>query len=158
MEILWWLIVLVLFLLGFAGLFLPVLPDMPLFLGGFAVYHFLIDPTALGLSFWVGAVLITIGAVAVDYVAGGIAAKTYGGSRAAVWAAFAGALVGIFLGPAGLLIGPLAAVILVELLQKKSWEEALRIGYGTLVGFLGGIFFKGLLMVGLLIWFLILVL
>lgn len=72
-------------------------------------------------------------------------------------AAVAGAIIFPFiLGPVGILVGPLVAVVIVELIQRKSWQEALRVGWGTLVGFLGGLFFKGLLMFGILIWFVIL--
>lgn len=157
MEIIWWILTVLLFILGFVGLILPVLPDAPLLLAGFLVYHFLINSDTLPTSFWVGAVLITL-VVVVDYVAGGIAARTYGGSKWSIPAAILGALVGIAFGPLGILVGPLVAVFLLELILKKDWQQALRVGYGTLVGFLGGLFVKGLLMGGLLIWFLILVL
>ncbi|PTX55043.1 hypothetical protein C8P63_1222 [Melghirimyces profundicolus] len=153
MELIWWILTVGLFILGFAGLVLPVLPDAPLLLLGFLVYHFLINPEVLNPPFWIGAVLITIGVVLIDYFAGGIAARTYGGSKWSVLAAVAGALAGIPFGPLGILVGPLVAVVGVEWIRKKDWREALRIGYGTLVGFLGGLLVKGLLMTGLVIWF-----
>lgn len=157
-EVLGWILILVLFMAGFLGLLLPVLPDAPLLFVGFLLYHFLIDSNALNWPFWVVAAIVTGVAILIDYVAGGVAARTYGGSRKAVLAAVAGAILFPFiLGPLGILVGPLVAVVFVELLQKKSWQEALRAGWGTLVGFLGGIFFKGLLMIGMLIWFGILI-
>ncbi|WP_169713509.1 DUF456 domain-containing protein [Paludifilum halophilum] len=157
MEIIWWLIIVLLFIAGFAGLLLPVLPDSPLMLLGFVLYHFLIDSDSLTLSFWIGAVLITAAVLAIDYIAGGIAARTYGGSRWSIGAAMIGALVGgIVFPPLGILFGPILAVMIVELLQKKSWEEALKTGFGTLVGFLGGLFVKGLLMIGMIVWFILL--
>lgn len=158
MEIIWWILTVLLFILGFVGLILPFLPDAPLLFAGFLVYQFLINPDSLNTSFWVGAVLITLVVLIIDYVAGGIAARTYGGSKWSIPAAIIGALVGIPFGPAGILLGPLVTVFLLELILKKDWQQALRVGYGTLVGFLGGIFVKGLLMGGLLIWFLILAL
>src|SRR5690606_5425243 len=96
--------------------------------------------------------------VITDYVAGGIAARTYGGSRWSLPAAVVGALAGIPLGPLGLVLGPVVAVIAVEFFRKKDWQEAFRVGFGTLLGFVGGVLVKGLMMVGLLIWFLILAL
>ncbi|MFD1426189.1 uncharacterized protein YqgC (DUF456 family) [Kroppenstedtia sanguinis] len=157
MEIIWWILVVLLFILGFAGLILPVLPDAPLLFIGFLLYHFLIDSDVLSTSFWVGAVGITLVVVVIDYVAGGITARTYGGSKWSIPVAILGGLVGISFGPLGILIGPFLAVFLLEWILKKDWQQALRVGYGTLVGFFGGLFIKGLLMVGLLIWFLILV-
>ncbi|MBO2532990.1 hypothetical protein SAMN04488025_11752 [Planifilum fulgidum] len=157
MEVLWWILVVILFVAGFAGLLIPVLPDAPLLFVGFLVYHFLIDSDALNWPFWVAAVIVMAVAFLVDYVASGVAARTYGGSRLSVLAAVAGAIIFPFiLGPVGILVGPLVAVVIVELIQRKSWQEALRVGWGTLVGFLGGLFFKGLLMFGILIWFVIL--
>lgn len=157
MEVLWWILVVILFVAGFAGLLIPVLPDAPLLFVGFLVYHFLIDSDALNWPFWVAAVIVMAVAFLVDYVASGVAARTYGGSRFSVLAAVAGAIIFPFiLGPVGILVGPLVAVVIVELIQRKSWQEALRVGWGTLVGFLGGLFFKGLLMFGILIWFVIL--
>jgi uncharacterized protein len=156
MEIVWWILTVLLFVLSFVGLILPVLPDAPLLFAGFLVYQFLINSDTLPISFWVGAVLITLVVVVVDYVAGGIAARSYGGSKWSIPAAILGALVGVAFGPIGILVGPLVAVFLLEWILKKDWEQALRAGYGTLVGFLGGLFIKGLLMAGLLIWFLIL--
>lgn len=35
MEIIWWILTVLLFILGFVGLILPVLPDAPLLLAGF---------------------------------------------------------------------------------------------------------------------------
>jgi uncharacterized protein len=158
MDAIWWILVIILFIAGYLGLLIPVLPDAPLLFVGFLLYHFLIDSHSLNGPFWIAAVIVTLLTILVDYVASGVAARTYGGSRISVWAAVIGAIVFPFLlGPLGILVGPLVAVVVVELIQRKSWEEALRVGWGTLVGFLGGLFFKGILMTGMLIWFGILV-
>ncbi|MDR6224286.1 DUF456 domain-containing protein [Desmospora profundinema] len=162
MELLWWLLIVLCFMIGFAGLFVPVVPDTPMLLAGFGIAHFFVDPEALPLSFWVAAGLITLASMAVDYIAGGIAAKTSGGTNVSVLASVLGAigftilLAPFGLGLVGLLFGPMLAVVLVELIQGKSAEQALKVGFATLVGFLGGIFVKGLLMAGLIIWFMIL--
>ncbi|GGE24633.1 hypothetical protein GCM10011571_28480 [Marinithermofilum abyssi] len=159
METLWWSIIILLFVSAYMGLVLPVLPDAPLMLGGFLLYHFLIDDQALSWSFWVTAVVLTVLLFATDYLAGAVAAKTYGASKTSIWAAVAGALLfSLVMGPAGFIVGPLVSVIAVEMAQKKSWQQAVKTGLGTLVGFLGGIFLKGVLMTGMLVWFLVLVL
>ncbi|MEW9033726.1 MAG: DUF456 family protein, partial [Planifilum fimeticola] len=121
MEVLWWILVLILFMAGFLGLLIPVLPDAPLLFVGFLLYLFLIDSDALNWPFWVAAVIVTAVTVLVDYVAGGVAARSYGGSRISVLAAVVGAILFPFiLGPLGILVGPLVAVVLVELIQRKS--------------------------------------
>ena len=85
MEVLWWILVVILFVAGFAGLLIPVLPDAPLLFVGFLVYHFLIDSDALNWPFWVAAVIVMAVAFLVDYVASGVAARTYGGPGFPCW-------------------------------------------------------------------------
>ncbi|QKG84501.1 DUF456 family protein [Kroppenstedtia pulmonis] len=159
MDAIWWILIILLFVTAFIGLLVPVLPDIPLMVIGFALYHFLVDSHSLNLWFWVGAVLLAIVVTVTDYVAGGIAVKTYGGSRYSTIASILGAGVfGLLFPPWGILFGPVVAVILVELSLKKSFPQAVKLGFGTLIGFLGGVIVKGVLMAGLLIWFIILVL
>ena len=76
MEIVWWILTVLLFVLSFVGLILPVLPGTHILsFAGFLVYQFLINSDTLPISFWVGAVLITLVVVVVDYVAGVIGAQ-----------------------------------------------------------------------------------
>lgn len=158
METIWWILVAVLFVLAYAGLILPALPDAPFVLAGFLVYHFFIDPTQLGWSFWIPAVLIVLLLLLVDYIAGGLAAKKYGGSKWSVVAAIAGVLIfPLFLGPVGIIVGPFILVLLTELLQNRNSEDALKIAFSTLVGFLGGVFVKFIAITGMIVWFLFLV-
>ena len=87
----------ILFVAGFAGLLIPVLPDAPLLFVGFLVYHFLIDSDALNWPFWVAAVIV-MAVRLVDYVASGVTARTYG-LRLSVWPPWRGDLFPFILGP-----------------------------------------------------------
>lgn len=156
MEILWWIVVAVLFLLAYLGVILPSLPDTPFVLAGFAVYHFLIDDSKLKLGFWVTAIIVVLLMFLVDYLASSVAVKKYGGSTWSIFAAIVGIIVfPLFLGPIGIVVGPFVLVFLLEWFLKKSWQEALKVGYSTLVGFLGGIIVKFLIITAMLIWFMI---
>jgi uncharacterized protein YqgC (DUF456 family) len=158
LETIGWLLVVLLFILAYAGLLLPALPDAPLALAGFAAYHFLIDSSRLGWGFWVAVTLLTLILFVVDLLSGAAVARKYGGSRGAMVAAVAGALIfPLFLGPVGVIVGPFALVFLLELVRRKNFEEALRIGFGTLVGFLGGVVVKFIAITGMVVWFLFLV-
>lgn len=153
----WWILIIVLFLLAYVGLILPGLPGTPFILGGFLLYHFLIDDTQLGWVFWVTVVVLTLLMFLVDYVASGVAAKKYGGSKWSVVAAVIGVLIFPFiLGPIGIIVGPFLLVFFVELMLNRNWEEAMKIGFSTVIGFLGGIFVTFLIMTGMIIWFLFL--
>lgn len=153
---LWWILIVVLFILGYLGLAVPVLPDMPLILAGFAVYHFLIDDHTFGWVFWSAAIFLTILLFFVDYVSGAILAKAQGGSSLAML----GAVVGVltfpwFTGPIGVIAGPFILVFLIEYLRNRDAGEALKISYQTIIGYLCGVVVKGLLITMMVIWFLL---
>lgn len=155
MTVLLWIAIVALFVLGFAGLVVPVLPDALLLMAGFLVFHFFIDNEVLTASFWWTASVITVIVIAVDYFASGLGAHKYGASKWSLVSAALGIFIfPFFLGPIGILVGPFVAVVVTELLLQKTVAEALKIGFGTLVGFLGGVFVKGLIMLGLIGWFL----
>ncbi|MFC7441500.1 DUF456 domain-containing protein [Laceyella putida] len=159
MDILLWVLIIVLFILGFVGLVVPVLPDVPLLVAGFALYHFLIDGTQLGAGFWITTIVLAVLLMLVDYISSSVAVKKYGGSTLAVVAAVLGVLTFPFImGPIGIIVGPFLLVFLLEIIVKKDVNEAFKVAYGTLVGFLGGALVKFLVMLGLVIWFGVLVL
>ncbi|WP_164491715.1 DUF456 domain-containing protein [Staphylospora marina] len=156
METFGWILASLLFLLAYVGVFLPVLPDAPLALAGFVVYHFLVDSESLGWGFWITAVLVTGLLVLVDLLSGAAMARKYGGSRGSIVAAVIGALVfPAFMGPIGVVVGPFLLVFLLEWVLRKDAREAVRIGFGTLIGFLGGVFVKFVAITGLIVWFLL---
>lgn len=154
----YWIVIGVLFFLAYIGIVAPVLPDVPFILAGIAVYHFFINDQEFGVWSWIILIILSLILIAIEYFAGGIAANKYGGSRWDIPAAFLGAMlfsiIPIF-GPLGIVIGPLVTVFLMELLLKKSFDTALKISLTTLIGFLGGVFVKFLVMTGIIIWFLL---
>lgn len=155
-ETITWIGIAVLFFLAYVGLLVPVLPDYPLALVGFAVYDFLLDGD-LGWIFWVIALIVAVILFIVEYIASGIAVKSKGGSKWGMVAAIIGIFIfPFFLGPLGLIIGPFVMVVMVEYAQKKKFNEALEIAYSTLVGFVGGIFVKFFVITGMICWFLLL--
>lgn len=158
MDIVWWIVIGLLFLLAYVGLVVPLVPDMPFLIAGLAIYEFVLPGNNLGWFFWSSVIVLTIVLFFLDYLASGIAAKKYGGSKWAVPASVVGIILFPFiLGPVGMIVGPFAMVLLVELLQNKRLQDAVKVAFGTLVGFFGGIFVKFFTMTVLLIWFGILV-
>ncbi|BAH44286.1 MULTISPECIES: DUF456 domain-containing protein [Brevibacillus] len=159
MEIFLWVVVVLLFLLSIAGIFLPVLPDTILLWGGFLLYHFFIADPGAGLpaSFWWGMVVLSILLYGADLLTNMYFVKKYGGSKWSSIAAAAGIILGIFVFPPfGMLILPFVFVVLVELMvQKQSMERAVKAGVGSLIGFLGSAVVKVILQVTMIIWFFI---
>ncbi|QQE76247.1 DUF456 domain-containing protein [Brevibacillus composti] len=159
MDILLWLVIIILFVLSIAGIFLPVLPDTLLLWGGFLLYHFFVADPGSGLpaSFWWGMAVLSILLYGADLLTNMYFVKRYGGSKASSWAAALGIFLGIFVFPPfGMLIMPFVLVVLVELLlQKQPLERAVKAGVGSLVGFLGSAVVKVVLQVVMIIWFFI---
>ncbi|GIO06021.1 DUF456 domain-containing protein [Brevibacillus reuszeri] len=159
MDIVLWIIVIALFVLSIAGIFLPVLPDTILLWGGFLLYHFFIADPGAGLpaSFWWGMAVLSVLLYGADLLTNMFFVKKYGGSKWSSMAAVIGIILGIFLFPPfGMLIMPFVLVVLVELLiQKQSLEKAIRAGFGSLIGFLGSAVVKVVLQVAMIIWFFI---
>ncbi|SDY99186.1 DUF456 domain-containing protein [Thermoactinomyces sp. DSM 45892] len=153
-----WIIIIALFALGFLGLIFPVLPDVPLLMAGFAMYHFFVDDQALGLWFWIITSVVMVLSFLVDNFASGIAAKKAGGSSGSFWAAALGAIVfSLFLGPLGVIVGPFVFVLVVEWIRTQDFKKAFSVGISTLIGFIGGILVKLIILIALLVWFFVLI-
>ncbi len=101
-------------------------------------------------------VLLLIGA---DYAANMIGVKKYGGSKAGVWGSTIGLLIGPFIIPViGILIGPFLGAMLAELLvHRRNWKEAVRIGFGSVVGFISSVITKGIIQALMIIYFFIVI-
>lgn len=130
----------ILLLAGFVGCFLPVLPGVACSYAALLV----LLPTSHAPSV---ARVATAGAIAVavlvlDYIVPAIGAKRFNCSRWGIFGCMAGTVVGIFFAPAGILLGPFLGAIAGELVAGKAAHEALRGGFGALLGFLFGMALK----------------
>lgn len=157
-EALWWLVIVTLFGLSLLGLIYPVLPSILLVWLGFAVYHFALEPIG-STWFWVMMLLFTLLVFVADYAAHLYFVSRSGGSRLAQWAALGGLVIGPFImGPAGLLVGPFAAVLAVELFRQKDPLLAAKVAAGALLGFLSSTVIKLVIQGVMIAWFLWIVL
>ena len=155
-NILAMIIAIIMFVVGFAGTILPVLPGVVLVYGGMIVYGLMTGIENLGPKFFIIQGLATLVILGVDFVAASIGTKKYKGSKKAAIGAFVGTFVGLFfLGPFGLLIGPFVGAMLVELIQGKDMDQAFSSGFGTVVGNIGGTIFKLMGEIVMIIYFFI---
>ena len=133
-----------LIIIGFIGSALPVLPGPPLAWVGYLLLHWtdrVKDNPNYDNSLWIMlffVILVTI----LDYVVPVWGTKRWGGSKAGMWGATIGLIVGLFFGPAGIIIGPFAGAFIGELISGKREQEALRSGWGSFLGFLLGVGMK----------------
>lgn len=133
-----------LFLAGLAGTVLPMLPGPVLIFAGMLFYGIVTDFAGLDSNFYLLQTMALIILFLVDYVSSAAGVKVFGGSKKTGLAAGLGVLVGllILLGPLGLVIGPFAGAVLVEILAGSSVERSIRIGFGAVIGLLGGTLVK----------------
>lgn len=144
-----------LFLVGLAGIIIPALPGTPVIWLGMLLYGLLTGFSNLAPSFFIFQGLLALAAMAVDYAATALGSRHFGGSKASLWGAVAGLVVGLFFFPIGLIVGPFLGAFLLELLARGQADQALRSGAGALLGFWGGVPLKLLLGLVMITWFII---
>jgi uncharacterized protein YqgC (DUF456 family) len=132
----------VLVLIGLVGTFLPLLPGVPFVFAGMALAAYVGHFEKVGKPVLIVLGLLTIFALLIDFLAASLGAKRAGASRLAVWGAALGALVGIFLGPFGLLLGSFAGAVAGELLNSRNAQQATRVGFAAWLGLVVGTLFK----------------
>jgi uncharacterized protein len=135
MELLWWLIVIILFAVGLIGTVVPVLPGTVIILAGAIVHRLMVDD-GRSVSWAVIGILIvlTILSYGIDFFGGYIGAKYFGATRWGTIGAIVGAVVGLFIGIVGLLVAPVIGALIGELIAGKRLIDAGRAGWGSLLG------------------------
>ncbi|HUW93800.1 MAG TPA: DUF456 domain-containing protein [Bacteroidales bacterium] len=136
------LIVAILFILtGIVGCLVPVLPGPPLSYLGLVIVHFtrFADVSQkLFIILGIIAVVVTV----LDYIVPIWGTRHFGGSKYGARGATVGLIIGLFLGPAGIIIGPFLGAFVGELIFKDDVKYALKAGFGSLLGFMTGVGLK----------------
>lgn len=157
-DIILWILIIALFVLSFLGLIFPIIPSVLVIWIGFLLYQFFLG-SELNTLFWVAMVVLTVILFVADIIANSYFVKKFGGSKWGERSAAIAVMIGSFIYPPfGLIIVPLLAVFLVELLQRRTWQEATRASVGSLFGFLSGSFAKIIIQLIMIICFFILIL
>ena len=159
MDIIAWILIITFFVIAFIGLIYPIIPSVIFIIGGFIVYGLFYSFSDLPWWFWVIEILLVVLLFGADTVSNLVGVKKFGGSKAGMWGSTIGLLIGPFVIPfAGILIGPFLGAVLAELfVTKSSWEQSLKTGVGSLVGFLTSIVTKGIVQAGMILLFFIVI-
>lgn len=131
----------VLLLMGFAGCFLPVLPGPPLAFAALVLLHFTSVADVSPGVFWTMA-SVAVAVTLLDYVVPVWGTRKYGGTKAGGRGAIAGVIVGLFLGPLGIIAGPFFGALAGELIAGAKSDQAFRAAFGSFIGFLLGVGLK----------------
>ncbi len=152
MDILLIIIGLIFSIFGLLGCLLPVIPGPPLSYIGILILHW--SPKyQFSTKFLVIMGIATLIVTVLDNFLPAMNAKRSGGSKRAVWGAMIGLAVGMFaFPPIGLIVGPFIGAVIGELSTGKDSSDALRSGFSTFIGFLGGVLIK-LIASGVMFWY-----
>lgn len=141
-------------LTGLAGCILPVLPGPPISYAGLLLLHFT-ERYEFSGRFLIVWALITVAVTVLDYMIPVLGAKKYGASKAGIWGSIIGLFIGLFiLPPFGIILGPFIGAVAGEYTAGKQSNEAFRAGFGSFMGFMGGILIK-LVASGMMVWYFI---
>lgn len=141
------------------------LPGTIIILGAIFIYALVTHFNAgIGIPFFVILCVMTLVAETADNWLSAIGARHYGASTSSMWLSFIGGIAGALLigGPLAIVLGPLgpvaggfagafAIVVAHELYLEKNWMDALRAGWGTLVGRMAGVILKVIISAAMII-------
>jgi uncharacterized protein YqgC (DUF456 family) len=140
-EILILITVAILLIVGVIGSVIPVLPGPPISYSAILLLHFFTPyqfDTVLLITLSIFVVVITF----LDYWFQFYGVKKNGGGQKATNGTLIGLLVGIFFfPPIGILLGPFTGAYVGAKMEGND-ENAIRIAFGSILGFLGGTVLK----------------
>jgi len=153
-SILWWLLAALIVIGGLAGTIFPALPGVPMVFAGLFLAAWATGFEPVGFT-----TLTILGALAVlawliDFLAAAMGAKRLGATQRAFWGALFGAVVGMFFGIPGILLGPFVGAVVAEISGGREHQDAVRAGYGAWIGVVLGTAAKlaiAFLMVGIFV-------
>ncbi|WP_066399416.1 DUF456 family protein [Cytobacillus eiseniae] len=159
MDYMYWTLIILLFIIAYVGLVYPIIPSVLFILGGFILYGIFFTFEPFNWFFWVVQGLFIILLFGADYIANLIGVKKFGGSKAGVWGSTIGLLAGPFIIPViGIIIGPFLGAVIAELtVNKKGWKEAVKIGFGSVIGFVSSVITKGAIQTVMIIYFIFMI-
>ena len=137
-SLLWWILAGVIVIAGLIGTVIPVLPGIPLMFTGLVLLAWSTDFEPVGWGTLAVLAALTVISVLIDFLASALGAKRLGASPRAFWGATVGAIVGIFFGLPGIILGPFIGAVSAELVNGQGAMQAGRSGYGAWLGIVLG--------------------
>lgn len=157
METLWWVLSMLLMVLGLFGAVFPVIPDSLFILAGAFLHHFTVRPDHT-VGWWTLGVLtgLCILAHIVDFTAGAMGARKFGASKWGAAGGIIGGIIGtIFFFPFGILLGPVVGALCAEIIfAGREVGAAAKSSWGTLLGTTAGLIGKVVIDVSMVALFL----
>jgi uncharacterized protein len=141
MDLVWVIIGIILMIGGILGCLLPLLPGPPLSFAGLLILQLREEPPFTAKFLWIW-FAVTIIITALDYIIPVYGTKRFGGTKYGVWGCTIGLVLGIFIPPWGLILGPFVGAFVGELMANSDTQNAWKAALGSFIGFLLGTLLK----------------
>ena len=122
-------------LAAITGCFLPIIPGPPLGYIGILLLH-ATDMIHLPNNVLLWLLLATIIVQLSDYFLPIWFTKKFGGSKLGMIGSVIGLIVGLFFPPVGIIIGPIIGAIGGEYIHSRDFNQSIKSGLGSFVGFI----------------------
>nr|MBN2277466.1 DUF456 domain-containing protein [candidate division Zixibacteria bacterium] len=156
-EIIYFILALIIMLIGLVGTILPLIPGVPIIFGAIFIYALLTDFATINRDALLIFGILTLVTLFLDWVTTTLGVKKMGGSIIGMIGAFIGTIAGIavsvMLGAMvllGMIIGSFAGAFLFEIMIGKDADVALKAGLGSFIGFLAGGLIKVVIAIGMI--------
>ncbi|MBO5805782.1 MAG: DUF456 domain-containing protein [Tidjanibacter sp.] len=122
---------------GVVGCVVPILPGVPIcYLGILLCFWSGADFTTNQLVIWA---VVALGVTLLDNFLPAVMTKKFGGSKEATRGSMIGIIVGFFLGPLGLILGPFFGALIGELTHNgNDSARAFKVAFGSFAAFICG--------------------
>jgi|SRR6187402_1078385 len=152
----YWVLTLVLMMVGLVGTVVPLLPGTTIILAAAILHRFLLGE-AHSIGWWTlgGLVVLVLLSYGVELMSGSVGAKKFGATRWGAIGGLVGTIGGMFFGIPGIFVGPVVGVLAGELLGGRGLLPAGKSTWGTFLGTTAGMISNliiGSIMIG---WFLL---
>lgn len=138
-----WIAVIALLGIGLAGCIIPVLPGHPLILVATLLAQLTLPDFHVAWYHWLALILLCVIGMFGDNIFSVWGAQRFGSTRAGLWGCLAGAFIGIFFFPWGLILGPFIGAVVAELIvSRQKLKASLYSGTGAFLGTIAGFVFK----------------
>ena len=137
-TVLWLVLAVLIVVSGLIGTVVPALPGVPMMFAGLLLAAWSSNFETVGWGTLAVLALLTVFSIIIDFLAAAFGAKRLGASPRAFWGATLGAIVGLFFGLAGIVLGPFIGAVAAELSAGHGARQAGRSGYGVWIGLVLG--------------------
>jgi len=131
----------ILIVVGIIGCVVPGLPGTPIAYVSLILLQF-VEQSPFSWIFMLSWLLIVVSVTLLDFYVPIWGTQKFGGSKYGTYGSIVGLVVGLFIPPWGIIIGPFLGAYSGELIGGKQHNEALRAGFGAFLGFVAGTIMK----------------